>query len=104
MSNATASMGQTLGQPRTLTVSSGRAAGRPSGSIKSVTGSSSGAQGAQRPQRTQTCIFAMTADEAQANPDSVTGIIFVFSEPARVLFYFGANKSFISTSFALHAN
>ena len=34
----------------------------------------------------------------------MTGIIFVFSEPARVLFYFGANKSFISTSFALHAN
>ena len=104
MSNATASMGQTLGQPRTLTVSSGRAAGRPSGSIKSVAGSSSGAQSAQRPQRAQTRVFAMTADEAQANPDSVTGIISVFDEPAQVLFDSGASRSFISTSFALHAN
>ena len=46
----------------------------------------------------------MTADEAQANPDSVTGIISVFGEPARVLFDSGASRSFISTSFALHAN
>ena len=34
----------------------------------------------------------------------MTGIIFVFGEPARVLFDFGASRSFISTSFALHAN
>ena len=47
MSNATALVGQTLGQPRALAVSSGRAAGRPSGSVKSAAGSSSGAQGAQ---------------------------------------------------------
>ena len=46
----------------------------------------------------------MTADEAQTNPDSVTGIISIFGEPARVLFDFGASKSFINTSFALHAN
>ena len=46
----------------------------------------------------------MTADEAQANPDSVIGIIFVFGEPTRILFDFGANRSFINTSFALHAN
>ena len=46
----------------------------------------------------------MTADEAQANPDLVTGIISIFGEPARVLFDFGASRSFISTSFALHAN
>ena len=46
----------------------------------------------------------MTADEAQANPDSVTGIIFVFGEPARVLFDFGDSRSFISTSFALYVN
>ena len=52
----------------------------------------------------QTRIFAMTADEAQANPDSITNIIFVFGEPARVLFDSGASRSFISTSFALHAN
>ena len=46
----------------------------------------------------------MIADETQANPDSMTGIIFVFGEPARVLFDFGASRSFINTSFALHAN
>ena len=46
----------------------------------------------------------MTTDEAQANPDSVTGIITVVGEPARVLFDFGASRSFISLSFALHAN
>ena len=46
----------------------------------------------------------MTADEAQANSNSVTGIITVFGEPARVLFDSRANRSFISTSFALHAN
>ena len=43
MSNTTASAGQTLGQPRALAMSSGRAAGRPSGSVKSAAGSSSGA-------------------------------------------------------------
>ena len=89
---------------RALAVSSGRAVGRPSGSVKSTTGSSSKVQSTQRPQRTQTRIFAMMADEAQANPDSMTGIIFVFGEPARVLFDFGACRSFISTSFALHTN
>ena len=46
----------------------------------------------------------MTANEAQANPDSMIGIISVFGEPAWVLFDFGASRSFISTSFALHAN
>ena len=85
-------------------MSSDRAAGRPSGSIKSTAGSSSGAQDTQRPQRAQTRIFAMTADEAHANPDSVTGIIFVFGRPARVLFDSRASRSFISTSFALYAN
>ena len=58
----------------------------------------------QRTQQTQTCIFTMTADEVQANPDSVTSIIFVFGEPTRVLFDSRASKSFISTSFALYAN
>ena len=46
----------------------------------------------------------MTADEAQANPDSITGIITVFGEPARVLFDSGASRSFISSSVALHAD
>ena len=104
MPNAIASIGQTLGQPRALAVSSGRTAGRPLRSVKSAAGSSSGTQGAQRPQRAQTRVFAMTVDEAQANPDSVTGIISVFAEPAWVLFDSRANRSFISTSFALHAN
>ena len=93
-----------MGQPRALAVSSVRAAGRPSGSIKSAVESSSGTQDAQRPQRAQTRIFVVTANEAQANPDSVTGIIFVFEEPAQVLFDSGASRSFISTSFTLHAN
>ena len=46
----------------------------------------------------------MTADEAQANPNLVIGIIFVFGEPAQVLFDSRASRSFISTFFALHAN
>ena len=33
----------------------------------------------------------MTVDKAQANPDSVTGIITVFDEPTRVLFDSGAS-------------
>ena len=104
MSNTTASVGQTLGKPRVLAVSSGRAAGRPSGSVKSAAGSSSEIQSIQRSQRMQTRIFAMTTDKAQANPDSITGIIFVFGELVRVLCDSGASRSFISTSFALHAN
>ena len=34
----------------------------------------------------------------------VTGIIIVFGEPARVLFDSAASQSFISSSFALHAD
>ena len=52
MSNTTASVGQTLGQPRALAVSSGRVTGRPSGSVKFAAGSSSKIQSTQRPQRT----------------------------------------------------
>ena len=44
----------------------------------------------------------MTANEAQANPDIVIGIMFVFGTPARVLFYSGSNRLFVSSSFALH--
>ena len=47
MSNATASVGQTLGQSRVLAVSSGRTTERLSRSVKSAAGSSLGAQGAQ---------------------------------------------------------
>ena len=46
----------------------------------------------------------MTTDEAQANPDTVIGIMFVFSTPARVFFDFGFIRSFINSSFALHAD
>ena len=63
-------------------MSSGRATRRPSGFVKSAAGSSLGAQDAQRPQHTQTRIFAMIVDEPQANPDSVTGIISIFGELA----------------------
>ena len=35
-------------------------------------------QGVQRPQKTQTRIFTMTADEAQATPDTVICIMIVF--------------------------
>ena len=104
MSNTIALVGQTLSQPRALAANSGRAVRRPSGSVKSATRSSLEIQSTQRPQRTQTRILAMTADEAQANLDSVTGIISIFGEPARVLFDSGASRSFISTLFALHAN
>ena len=48
-------------------------------------GSSSGTQGVHQPQRTQTHIFAMIADEAQANPNTVIGIMIVFGTPTRVL-------------------
>ena len=65
---------------------------------------SSGTQGNQRPQRTQTRIFAMTSGEAQANPDTVTCIMIVFGTPARILFDTGSSRSFVSTTFALHAN
>ena len=61
-------------------------------------------QEVQRPQRIQTHIFAMTTDEAQANLETKIGIMFIFSIPARVLFDFGSNRSFISSSFALHAD
>ena len=63
MSNTTALVGQTRGQPRALALSSGRTVGKPSGSIKSAIESSLGTQSMQRPQRTHTYIFAMIADE-----------------------------------------
>ena len=65
---------------------------------------SSGTKGVQRPQRTQTRIFAMTSREAQANSDTVTGIMIIFNTPTRVLFDTGSNRSFVNTTFALHAN
>ena len=46
----------------------------------------------------------MTIDKAQANPDTVTGIMFVFGTLAHFLFDFGSSRSFVSSSFALHAD
>ena len=60
-------------------------------------------QGVQRPQKTQTYIFVMTMDKARANSDIMTGRMFVFSTPARVLFY-SRSSSFVSSSFALHVD
>ena len=48
--------------------------------------------------------FTMTADEAQANLDTVTGIMFVFDTPTCVLFYSRSSRSFVSSSFALHVD
>ena len=77
---------------------------RPTGLSRSMAGSSSGTQWVQRPQGNQNCIFAITADEAQANPDTVSSIMLVFGTPAHVLFDSGSSRSFVSSSFALHAN
>ena len=46
----------------------------------------------------------MTVGEAQANPDNVTGIMVVFGSPTHVLFCSRSNRSFVSTSFALHVD
>ena len=51
-----------------------------------------------------TRIFAMTVDEDQANLNTMTGIMVVFGSPARVLFNSESSRSFVSTSFALHAD
>ena len=46
----------------------------------------------------------MNVNEAQANPDIVSGTMIVFGTPAPVLFDSGSSRSFIKTSFSLHAN
>ena len=46
----------------------------------------------------------MIASEAQANLDIMTSIMFVFGTPIRVLLNFGSSRSFVSFSFALHAD
>ncbi|KAJ9539497.1 hypothetical protein OSB04_032230 [Centaurea solstitialis] len=49
--------------------------------------------------RTRARVFQLTANEAKAEPDVVTGIFLVNSMPALVLFDTGASKSFVSLSF-----
>ena len=46
----------------------------------------------------------MIVNETQANLDTMTCIMFIFGIPARVLFDFGSNRSFVSTTFALYAD
>ena len=95
--------GQSFAQPKAPVQDFGGTIVRPLVSSQSAV-ASSGTQGNQRPQRTQTRIFAMTSREAQANPDTVTGTMIVFGTPARILFDTGSSRSFVSTTFVLHAN
>ena len=46
----------------------------------------------------------MIVGEAQANSDIVTSTTIIFGTLAQVLFDFGSSRSFVSTSFALHAD
>ena len=48
--------------------------------------------------------LSITIGEAQANPDTITGIMVVFGSLARVLFDSMSSRSFVSTSFALYAD
>ena len=97
-------VGQSSAQPSPLFQSFGKSIVQPAGSSRFMVGSSFGTQGVQRPQRTQTGIFAMIADETQANSDRVTSIIFVFGTPTHILFDSRSSRSFMSSSFALHVN
>ena len=103
MVNGTGSGGQSSAQPRASIQGFGGTTVRPSVSSRSEVGSS-GTQGNQRPQWTQTRIFAMTSGEAQANPNIVSSTMIIFGIPARILFDTGSSRSFVSTTFALHTN
>ena len=46
----------------------------------------------------------MSFEDAQNNQDIVTSTMFVFGTPAQVLFNFGSSRSFVSTTFAFHAD
>ena len=52
----------------------------------------------------QTRTFSMIFEDAQDNQDIVTCTMFVFGTPAQVLFNFGSSRSFVSTTFAFHAD
>ncbi|KAJ0017611.1 hypothetical protein Pint_10284 [Pistacia integerrima] len=53
---------------------------------------------------TQARVFAMTQQEAQATPEVVTGMLFIFSHEARVLIDPGSTHSFISYAFAEYSD
>ncbi|XP_028075669.1 uncharacterized protein LOC114277904 [Camellia sinensis] len=55
-------------------------------------------------QTSQGRAFALTQRDTQANPEVVTGIIYVFSREAHVLIDPGSTHSFVSLSFSLHAD
>ena len=90
MVSGTGLEGQSIAQPRTLVQGFGGTTVRPSVFSQLEVGSS-GTQGNQRPQKTQTRIFAMTSGEAQANMNTVTSTRIVFGIPARILFDIGSS-------------
>ena len=90
---------------RTHVQSFGQTIMRPTITPKSEAENSSGSQDNQRSQtRAQTYIFAMIANEAQANLDTISSIMTIFGSPTRVIFYSRSSKSFVSTSFTLYAD
>ena len=72
------SVGQAFEQFRASVQGFERSAMRLSSFFRSGASSSSETQRVQQPQKTQTHIFAMTADEVQANSDTVTSTMFIF--------------------------
>ncbi|KAJ4710029.1 Retrotransposon protein, putative, Ty3-gypsy subclass [Melia azedarach] len=74
------------GQPNFIETASGRQRGQPG-----------------RP-RTQARVFALTEQEAQATPEVVTGMLTIFGREAHILIDPGSTHSFISRTFATHAD
>ncbi|KAJ4701059.1 Retrotransposon protein, putative, Ty3-gypsy subclass [Melia azedarach] len=74
------------GQPNFIETASGRQRGQPG-----------------RP-RTQARVFALTEQEAQATPEVVTGMLTIFGREAHILIDPGSMHSFISRTFATHAD
>ncbi|CAH9127734.1 unnamed protein product, partial [Cuscuta epithymum] len=50
--------------------------------------------------RTQARVYAMTEEDARENPESVTGIVVIDGMDARILIDTGAQRSFVSETFA----
>ncbi|KAJ4706775.1 Retrotransposon protein, putative, Ty3-gypsy subclass [Melia azedarach] len=74
------------GQPNFIETASGRQRGQP-----------------DRP-RTQAHIFTLTKQEAQATPEVVTGMLTIYGQEAHILIDPGSTHSFISRTFAMHAD
>ncbi|XP_039117955.1 uncharacterized protein LOC120253788 [Dioscorea cayenensis subsp. rotundata] len=72
---------------------------------KSGAASNTSQPGAHRPQtRAQTRVFAMTEEEAECRPNVITGTLSIFQHNAFALIDSGSERSFVSTTFACHAN